>query len=186
MSVPLPSKQEYWPRWGRVTLKPFSHGLTSQEWRWFWESFRDPEIAKWNGNRPLKMPLWLFKRIVAGEVRRGDRVGFAILDEEGEWLGTLELYETDRNEATLGIIIGRKDRWGQGYGREAVAAAVEYAFARLGVDRVKLRTFGHNERALKAFAAAGFREVGREDLPDGRKDVLMEVTKQDWRRGRFS
>ena len=174
------SSQPYWPSWGRVTLKPFSHGLSAEEWRRFWDSFRDPEIALWNGNRPLRMPLWLFKRVVSSEIKRGDRIGFVILDENGDWLGTLELYEGGRDEATLGIILGRKDRWGLGYGREAVAAAVDYAFARLGLEKVKLRTFSHNQRARRAFAAAGFKVVGSEDLPGGKKDVLMEISRVEW------
>ncbi len=179
MSAELPSRSD-WPRRGRVTLKPFNHGLSSEEWRRFWESFRDPEIAEWNGNRPLKMPLWLFKRVVSGEIKRGDRIGFVILDENGDWLGTLELYEGSRREATLGIIIGRKDRWGRGYGREAVAAAIDYAFERLGLEKVKLRTFSHNQRARRAFSAAGFKVVGTEDLAGGKQDVLMEITREDW------
>ncbi len=172
-----------WPSCGRVTLKPFSSGLTPQEWRWFWESFRDEEIATWNGNRPLRMPLWLFKRIVAGEVKRGERLGFVVLDEKGEWLGTLELYQLDLREATLGIILGRKDRWGRGYGREAVKALLAYAFKRLGLEVVKLRTYSHNERAKRAFLAAGFREMGEEELAGGKKDTLMECRKSDWRDG---
>ena len=180
MTRPLPAEND-WPRCGRVTLKPFTSGLTSREWRNFWESFRDPEIAEWNGNRPLRMPLWIFKRVVMREIKRGDRLGFVILDERGNWLGTLELYDLQDDEATLGIILGRKDRWGRGYGREAVAAAVDYAFERLGLEKVKLRTFSHNQRARRAFSAAGFKEVGVEELPGGKQDVLMEITREEWR-----
>jgi RimJ/RimL family protein N-acetyltransferase len=95
-------------------------------------------------------------------------------------LGTLELYDSNRREATLGIILGRKDRWGQGYGREAVAAALDYAFGRLGLQKVKLRTFSHNERAQRAFKAAGFKTVGYEELSGGKADVLMEAAREDW------
>ena len=180
MGIPHPPGVN-WPRRGRVTLKPFNQGLSAEEWRRFWESFRDSEIAAWNGSRPLKMPLWLFKRVVSGEIKRGDRIGFVILDENGDWLGTLELYEGNRREATLGIILGRKDRWGMGYGREAVAAAIDYAFRRLSFTKIKLRTYSHNLRARKAFAAAGFKEVGIENLPGGKQDVLMEIRREDWR-----
>ena len=178
MMRPLTAEPD-WPRCGRVTLKPFTYGLSAEEWRGFWESFRDPEIAKWNGNRPLRMPLWLFKRVVLGEIKRGERLGFVALDEHGDWLGTLELYDLKEREVTLGIILGRKDRWGQGYGREAVRALLDYAFDVLGLDRVKLRTFAFNQRARRAFAAAGFREVGEEELPGGKRDVLMEARKED-------
>ena len=106
-------------------------------------------------------------------------MAFVILDEKGEYLGTLELYDLTPEEATLGILIGRKDRWGQGYGTEAVRAALDYAFRVLGLRRVKLRTFAHNLRARRAFQKAGFREVGVVPGPRGREDVHMEVRRED-------
>lgn len=189
---------ETWPRSGRVTLKPFGEGLTEEEWRRFYECFRDPEIAEWNGSRPLRMPIWLFKRVVMGEVARGDRLGFGILDERGEWLGTVELYDLSRTEATLGILIGAKDRWGKGYGTDAVRAVLRYAFERMNLQRVKLKTFKHNVRAQKAFQKAGFRVVSvlpapsprvaislgpmRQPKPEERRleDVHMEITREEW------
>jgi len=163
-----------------VVLKPFSAGLSEEEWKGLYETFRDPEVAEWNGSNPLRSPLWLFKRFVQAEVRRKDRLAFVILDEEGEYLGTVELYDITPEEATLGILIGRKDRWGQGYGTEAVRAALGYAFSTLGLKRVKLRTFAHNLRARRAFQKAGFREVGLGPGPKGREDVYMEVRREDF------
>ena len=168
-----------WPRFGRVVLKPFSAGLSEAEWKGLYETFRDPEVAEWNGSSPLRSPFWLFKRFVLAEARRKDRVAFVILDETGEYLGTLERYDLTPEEATLGILIGRKDRWGQGYGTEAVRAALDYAFRVLGLRRVKLRTFAHNLRARRAFQKAGFREVGVVPGPRGREDVHMEVRRED-------
>lgn len=176
-----------WPRQGRVTLKPFTETLTDDEWRRFYECFRDPEIAEWNGSRPLKMPMWLFKRVVMGEVSRGDRLGFGILNEKGEWLGTVELYELTRNEATLGILIGAKDHWGKGYGTEAVKAVLEYAFTRMEIRKVKLRTYKHNLRAQRAFEKSGFRHVATSSAPRFNfgftpkpEFVPMEIAKEDW------
>ncbi|WP_027882379.1 GNAT family N-acetyltransferase [Meiothermus rufus] len=180
-----------WPRHGKVTLKPFTEPLSEMEWRRFYECFRDPEIAEWNGSRPLRMPLWLFKRVVLGEVSRGDRVGFGILDEVGEWLGTIELYELTPSEATLGILIGAKDRWGQGYGTDAVRAVLEYAFQTLRLNKVKLRTYKHNQRARRAFEKAGFHYVENPPPPGPRfhfglapknEFIPMEITREDWLR----
>lgn len=170
-----------WPRYGRVVLKPFSSGLTEEEWKGLYETFRDPEIAGWNGSSPLRTPFWLFKRFVLAETKRKDRLAFIVLDEQGEYLGTVELYDILPGEqATLGILIGRKDRWGQGYGTEAVRAALAYAFGPLGLKRVRLRTFAHNLRARRAFLKAGFREVGLGPGPKGKEDVYMEVRREDF------
>jgi RimJ/RimL family protein N-acetyltransferase len=170
-----------WPRYGRVVLKPFSSGLSEEEWKGLYETFRDPEIAEWNGSSPLRTPFWLFKRFVLAETKRKDRLAFIVLDEKGEYLGTVELYDILPGEqATLGILIGRKDRWGQGYGTEAVRALLAYAFGPLGLKRVRLRTFAHNLRARRAFLKAGFREVGLGPGPKGKEDVYMEVRREDF------
>lgn len=170
-----------WPCYGRVVLKPFSSGLSEEEWKGLYETFRDPEIAAWNGSSPLRTPFWLFKRFVLAETKRKDRLAFIVLDEKGEYLGTVELYDILPGEqATLGILIGRKDRWGQGYGTEAVRAALAYAFGPLGLKRVRLRTFAHNRRARRAFLKAGFREVGLGPGPKGKEDVYMEVRREDF------
>jgi RimJ/RimL family protein N-acetyltransferase len=177
-----------WPKYGKTVLKPFSEDLTEEEWRRFYECFRDPEVAQWNGSRPLKMPLWLFKRVVMGEVGRGDRVGFGILDENGQWLGTVELYEITTTEAILGILIGAKDRWGLGYGSDAVKAIAGYAFERLNIQTLRLKTYKHNLRAQRAFEKAGFRAVAEPPVAGFRffgfipkpSFLPMEMTKEDW------
>lgn len=168
-----------WPRFGRVTLKPLSAGLSEEEWKALWETFRDPEVAYWNGTSPLRSPLWLFKRLVQMDLRRKDRLAFGILDESGELIGTVELYDLTPEEGTLGILIGKRERWGKGYGTEAVRALLGYAFGPLGLKRVRLRTFAHNERAQRAFKKAGFKEVGRLTVR-GVEDVVMEVERDSF------
>jgi RimJ/RimL family protein N-acetyltransferase len=63
-----------------------------------------------------------------------------------------------------------------------VDALLRWAFVDLEppLNRVRLTTFGHNRRAQRAFAACGFREVGRTPRA-GRTDVHMEITRSEWR-----
>ncbi len=63
--------------------------------------------------------------------------------------------------AALGIYIGEKDCWGKGYGTEAVILTLDYGFTVLGLHNVMLTTFSYNERAIRAYTRAGFREFGR-------------------------
>lgn len=173
--------------WGRVSLQPLSD-LTPHDWRRFYAYFRDREIADWNGARPIKIPEWLFQRVMLDEERAGERFGFGIYEESGRFIGSVELYDLRPpppslpREATLGVMIGERELWGRGYGREAVGAVLRWAFeagAQPPLSAVRLRTFAHNKRAQRAFAAAGFREVGREAQRD-RVDVLMRVTRDEW------
>lgn len=63
--------------------------------------------------------------------------------------------------AMLGIVIGEKDCWGQGYGQDAVRMLLDYAFNLLNLNSVMLGTFAFNERALHCYRQVGFQEIGR-------------------------
>ncbi len=60
-------------------------------------------------------------------------------------------------------------------------ALLVYAFSHLGLDLVRLETFGDNERAQNAFRKVGFHEVRRRTGHSGRVDVFMELTRSAWR-----
>ena len=63
--------------------------------------------------------------------------------------------------ADYGIVIGEKDCWGKGYGTETTRLMLEYAFTVFNLHSVLLTTNAFNERAMRTYLRAGFREVGR-------------------------
>ncbi|HWG84306.1 MAG TPA: GNAT family N-acetyltransferase [Deinococcales bacterium] len=174
------------PRLGgaRVTLRPFSQ-LTGRDWGRFHAFFRDREIAEWNGSPPLRMPLWLFRRVVIGEERSGERRGFAVYDEAERFIGSVELYDLTPSrprppsEGTLGIIIGEKDRWGRGYGTAACRALLRAAFLEMGLECVKLSTLENNARARRAFEKCGFR-LERVDQSGEKRSAYYSITRRQW------
>jgi len=60
----------------------------------------------------------------------------------------------------VGIVIGEKEFWGEGYGTEAVQLLVDYGFNTLGMHRMELETFFFNERAIKSYNKVGFKQEG--------------------------
>lgn len=184
MSLPAPASGH--PASGRVTLKPLVQ-LDGSEWRRLHSYFRDRELADWNGAQPIRIPEFLFRRVMIDEERGGDRHGFGILDESGALIGSIELYDLRpvppslARFATLGVMIGERRLWGQGYGRDAVRALLLWAFSlrQPPLDRVRLTTFSHNRRAQRSFLACGFREVGR-SVEGDRTDVHMEISREEW------
>lgn len=174
------------PQWGRVRLKPTLQ-LNRAEWRNLYRYFRDRELADWNGAAPLRLPEWLFRKVMIEEERSQERHGFGILDEHGHLIGSVELYDlrplapATARIATLGIMVGERSLWGQGYGRESIQATLQWAFCQRqpALRRVRLTTFSHNRRAQRAFAACGFREVGRSDRAE-HTEVHMEITAEEW------
>lgn len=166
-------------REGRVELRPLAE-LDGRAWRVLHAHFRDPEIAHLNGTPPSRMPLWLLRRVLRADAARSDRRTFGIFDERASCIGTIELYELRASEATIGIIIGERTHWNRGYGGDAMRALLAYAFQDLGLERVRLHTFGDNERAQAAFRKVGFVEQRRETGSRGRVDVHMTLLRTAW------
>lgn len=168
------------PKHGRVQLKPLKD-LDKHAWQRIHAHFRDPEIAYLNGTPPNRMPLWLLRRVLKADSRRADRDTFGVYDEHGDYIGTIELYDIRYDTATLGIIIGEKSHWSKGYGPEAIAALLKYAFHDLNLRYINLNTFADNSRAQAAFKKVGFKELRRVHSGNrGRIDVRMRISKESW------
>jgi RimJ/RimL family protein N-acetyltransferase len=63
--------------------------------------------------------------------------------------------------AEIGIRIGEEGNRGQGFGQEALRLALDYCWDHLNLNRLQLIVFKHNARAIRAYAAVGFRREGR-------------------------
>ncbi len=98
---------------------------------------------------------------------------------------TLHSLEWNNGTALLAIGIGGAENRGQGYGTEALALILNYAFYELNLHRVGLNVIGDNERAIRAYQKVGFQKEGvtREAVQrDGqRQDLIwMGVLRSEW------
>jgi RimJ/RimL family protein N-acetyltransferase len=88
-----------------------------------------------------------------------------LIYERATWrpLGFTHFSQMNRvfQTAEFNISIGAKDCWGKGYGTETTRLMLQYAFATLGFNMIWLRALATNERAIRAYTRAGFREAGR-------------------------
>jgi RimJ/RimL family protein N-acetyltransferase len=119
------------------------------------------------GDPPLPQSLERLQAEWDKQVSEGGRDGawFAI-EADGKLIGQCALHSFDtcrgiNRNCELGIAIGDKAYWGQGYGKEAVRLLVDYAFRYWNVHRVWLTTHSKNERAIACYRACGFVEEGR-------------------------
>jgi RimJ/RimL family protein N-acetyltransferase len=110
-------------------------------------------------------------------------------DGEERWklIGSLAFNQIEwRNRAAeFGIMIGDKDYWNRGYGTEAVRLLVNHGFSTLNLNRIFLRVFENNPRAIRAYEKAGFVHEGRlrqAEFRDGKYiDVLiMSILKDEF------
>lgn len=143
----------------------------------------DPEVTRLLAIRtPISRKqeeAWL-QMTMSGE-RTGDKV-FAIETLDGRYLGNIGLHNIDyvSGVAELGIVIGVKEYWGQGYGTDAARTLLRFAFREMRMRKIILKVFCTNIRAQRAYAKIGFKEVGRlkqHFLKDGmfEDEIYMEI-----------
>lgn len=80
----------------------------------------------------------------------------------GQPIGFAGLHSVDHvNGSTeLGIGIGERSQWDQGFGTEAMQVLLDFAFGELRLHRVFLHVFDFNERAIRVYERVGFRHEG--------------------------
>jgi RimJ/RimL family protein N-acetyltransferase len=63
--------------------------------------------------------------------------------------------------AEVGILIGDKTVWNQGYGSEAMNLLLRHGFRTLNLNRIYLRVYADNKRAIRTYEKVGFVHEGR-------------------------
>jgi RimJ/RimL family protein N-acetyltransferase len=146
-----------------------------------WET--DPEIARLDARTALRLNFNEYQRQHLAAISAplpGSRL-FAIIAPDDNHIGNCMYYRVKNSaETSRGIIIGNRDYWRHGYGRDAVLTLSRHVFATLTISQVGLRTLDWNERALRCFGKCGFTVVNHRDMK-GQRFTFMELTRQDFR-----
>ncbi len=175
----------------RVRLRSHIANDAADHVRWR----NDAEVAYWATAGDVRfwpvtasaVDAWFAEKLPAMDPRVDGVLAVDLLD--GRHIGIVDYRDVDgvTRSATVGITIGEKDLWGQGYGSEALGLLVGFLFDHLNVRRIQLDTWSGNERAIRSFARVGFREEGRLRQavrgPGGYFDsVIMGVLRAEWLR----
>jgi diamine N-acetyltransferase len=132
-----------------------------------------PTFVRWMNDPEVRRNLLVFEPISTVAEERwveglADRPNDKVLAVEGlvegRWqhIGNVGLHQIElhHRRAEIGIVIGEKDHWGKGYGTEAMALMMRFAFHELGLHRIELEVFETNHRAIATYRALGFVEEG--------------------------
>ena len=104
------------------------------------------------------------ERFFKGVTGTRQQVMFAIVDKYSHrHIGNVKLGPIDwvHRRAHFGILIGDRESWGKGVGTEATRLTVEYAFARLNLNRVDLGVYAEHQAAVRCYERVGFKVEGR-------------------------
>jgi RimJ/RimL family protein N-acetyltransferase len=75
------------------------------------------------------------------------QIGFVKLDEKNGW-------------GELGIVIGKEENHGKGYGTEALKLICDFAFEQLRLNRVELVCWSFNAKGRRVYEKVGFVQEG--------------------------
>ncbi len=140
-----------------VVLKPLSETDLPRVQRWS----QDPELRKMTGQvsayNPTTVKQW-YRELSADP----DRLWFTIVTKDNRVIGEAGLLRMNSawKCTDMGIIIGEKDAWRQGYGTDTGRTLLHYAFNVLQFHRVAVGVVGFNSVALRFWEKLGFKQEG--------------------------
>jgi RimJ/RimL family protein N-acetyltransferase len=143
----------------------------------------DPELAGLDATRPVTLSFTEYLRYHRDDVAYPSSwsVRMAIDTSDGRHIGNCMYYDINAEnlQCELGIMIGDRDYWSQGYGTDVVKTALAHIFTTTELERVYLHTLSTNFRAQKSFTKSGFKPL-RDVRRDGYEFILMEIWRKEW------
>ena len=161
------------------------------------DTVHEKYIVKWRNNQKISESLFSSNTVTLESHRQWfkkykestNRKEFIINITDGDIpIGTIGLSSIDRinMKAEYGILIGETEYFGKGYAKEASFLILKYAFVELLLNKVYLRVFDNNERALGMYKSLGFSFDGilRQDVfKEGKFLNIIEMSflREEWK-----
>jgi len=163
----------------RIILRDKQAGDAENDYRWR----SDPELARLDAAIPLTMSFERYLKLFEDQMKYPTPGShhYSIETLDGLFIGNCMYYDLDtvNREAELGIVIGDRDYWSDGYGYDAVTTLLEHMFTKRDLKRVYLHTLERNGRAQKSITKSGFNAV-RAVRRMAHDFILMDVLRDDW------
>ena len=166
-------------RGGRIILRDKRPTDAENDYRWR----SDPELARLDAAIPLTMSFERYLKLFEDQMKYPTPGShhYSIETLDGRFIGNCMYYDLDtvNREAELGIVIGDRDYWSDGYGYDTVTTLLHHMFTIRNLKRVYLHTLEWNDRAQKSFSKSGFNTV-RPVRRMAHDFILMDVLRDDW------
>ncbi|XTR36995.1 GNAT family N-acetyltransferase [Paraclostridium tenue] len=130
-----------------------------------------PKYTKWINDMEVSLGMTFANMLIDEESEKNalerlakEQFNFAIiLKENDEVIGNVGFPKLDYINRTgeVGIFIGDKNYWGNGYGKEALELLLDFGFNLLNLNNIYLRVYSFNTQAIRCYKKIGFKEAGR-------------------------
>ena len=136
----------------------------------------------WSKNQ---MKDWAEKKQKAEAFHETDFMIYPLESDEAIGFVALDGIAWHHRSSWVGIGIGNREYWGQGYGTDALRILSRYAFEELDLYRLNLNVFSYNTRAIRTYEKVGYKIEGK--MPEAlhrdnqRWDlVFMGLLRDEW------
>ncbi len=161
------------------------------------------KYTEWLNSGTVAIGLGVFHQIIGEETEKktlGEMIQsknqkqFAIVTlENDELLGNCGIFSINNvnRSATVGLFIGDSSSRGVGFGTDAMALLLDFAFNYLNLHTINLQLFAFNKLAYTMYKKVGFKEVGRMREKAYLKgkyydEIIMDITEEDFKRSEFN
>ena len=140
----------------------------------------DPEIVRYTESRFSSHSVADVREYISAV--RGDPNSLLLAIEtkpDSRHIGNIKIGPVDwrHRSGDIGLLIGEKDCWGQGFASEAIEALAGYARDTLRLEKVTAGVYAPNASCVRAFEKAGFQREGilrsQYEFEEGRVDVVL-------------
>ena len=124
----------------KVNIRPKKPTDAKNDYRWQ----SDPELSALDAMTPLTLSFRDYYQEYIETLKHPfpNRITFAVDTKDGRHIGNCVYYNIDKmiGETEIGIMIGERDYWNNGYGTDIISTLIDYIFQRLKFQRVYLKT----------------------------------------------
>lgn len=143
----------------RLVLEPFCEKYLTQE---YVDWLNDEEVVRYSRQRHYKHTVESCRKYTQSFKGTSNHIWaiLAVGDDLGH-IGNINAYVDEKNRiADVGILIGKKELWGKGYGSEAWAGVCNYLLNVLKLRKVTGGAISTNKVMLRLMQKAGMVEDG--------------------------
>ncbi len=128
----------------------------------------DPEVVRYSDHRLFEHNRKSQKEYFEGKLCDPNEE-YWFIDQVEDWdtdlsnlIGAITLEFKDDAAVNIGIMLGDKSAWGNGYAMEAMTAMIDHLTGQ-GIRRFEIGTRKENERMIKLATACGMKQESEDD-----------------------
>lgn len=114
------------------------------------------ESGNWTEDEAFLRSKSEYNKLLPNGVNSDNNHLFSILNETNEVIGIIWLNKKENNSSFIYDINIHENYQGKGYGHRAMKE-IEGVAKTLGLDKIDLHVFGHNERAINLYEKLGYK-----------------------------